>query len=67
MIDEAMSWVFWFGVAAFGYSDIAAVVRYVQHLRQGALVMASQAKLQVVISTAGLMLLWYLHRTWMPQ
>jgi hypothetical protein len=63
MMNEAMSWMFWFGVAACGYSGISAFVRYVHHRRRGALIMASQANLQSVISTAGLMLLWYLHRT----
>lgn len=62
MMNEAMSWMFWFGVAALGYSDVSAFVRYVHHLRHGALIMASQAKLQVAISTAGMMLLWYMFR-----
>ena len=64
MMNEAMSWMFWFGGAAFAYSGISAFVRYVLHLRRGAVVMASQAKLQSVFATAGLVLLWYLHRTY---
>jgi len=62
---DLVTWLFWLGVAAVGFSTISATVRYVHHWRRGAKVLAAEAALQALVCTFGLVTFWAIYRTYM--
>ena len=67
MMDDLFTWLFWISAAVIVYSALVASVNYVNYKRQGARTMAAQAIVQTVLCMFGLVVLWVIHRFYMPE
>jgi hypothetical protein len=67
MMDNLFTWLFWASAAVISYSALVASINYVKYWRQGARIMAAQAILQTVLCMSGLVVLWVIHRFYMPE
>jgi hypothetical protein len=65
-MDDLFIWLYWISAAVIGYAAVVASVNYVNYRRQGARTMAAQAIVQTVLCMFGLIVLWVIHRFYMP-
>ena len=67
MMENLFTWLFWASAAVIVYSALVASANYFKYWRQGARTMAAQAIVQTVLCMFGLVVLWVIHRVYMPD